>query len=166
MLQRGFVVLLRAVGKRYEPDPELPGGLLASTLRVRLVALLRGLIRFRAAVFIGPGVRVRGKRSIQLGRFSTVDRGCQIDGYAACGVRVGDRTKLGAGTIVSCTSHLSKLGVGVRIGSDCGIGENGYFGASGGVTRLTVSVMRGASSPPCSASSKNPRTPQDRCWWA
>ena len=62
---------------------DLPAGLILNTLRQRLTWLLRGLLRLCARVFVGPGVRLRGKSSLQIGRYATLDRGCQIDGYVA-----------------------------------------------------------------------------------
>jgi len=134
MLNRLLSLLLRVVGKQYTPDADLPPGLILATLRQRLTWLLRGMLRLRVRAFVGPGVRLRGKPGLDVGRYATLDRGCQIDGYAVDGVHIGRRTKLGAYSIVSCTSHLSRMGRGLRIGDDCGIGEFGYFGASGGVS--------------------------------
>ncbi|WP_208393731.1 acyltransferase [Rhizomicrobium electricum] len=56
-----------------------------------------------------------------------------MDGYSRQGVTIGARTKIGAGSIISCTSHFSHLGQGFRIGDDCGVSEYCYFGATGGV---------------------------------
>ncbi len=126
--------LLRAVGKQYEPAPDLPSGLIVHTFRKRSVALCRGLVRLRSRAFLESRVVLRGKPGISVGRFATLERGVLVDGYATRGVRIGSRTKIGACTVISCTSHLSKLGVGFEIGHDCGIGEFGYFGAAGGIT--------------------------------
>ena len=103
-------------------------------IRVRASFLLRGLIRFRRLVFVGPGVRARGKTSISLGRASTLEMGVSVDGYGVDGVVIGARTRIGAHTIISCTSHLSLYGNGLSIGADSGIAEFGYIGAAGGVT--------------------------------
>ncbi len=125
--------LLRAVGKQYDPAPDLPSGLIAHTFRTRFMALSRGLVRLRSRAFLGSQVVLRGKPGISVGRYATFERGVSVDGYATRGVRIGPRTKIGACTVISCTSHLSKLGVGLEIGRDCGIGEFGYFGAAGGI---------------------------------
>jgi acetyltransferase-like isoleucine patch superfamily enzyme len=126
--------LLLRVGKQYRPDPDLPAGLIVGILFQRAAALARGLIRLRARVFVGPGVRLRGKRTLHVEPYATLDRGCQIDGHSRDGVYIGARTKIGAHSVVACTGQLSKLGRGLRIGRDCGIGEFGYFGAAGGIT--------------------------------
>ena len=102
-------------------------------MRTRLVWLVRGCLRFRRIVFVGPGVRVRGKAGLVVGRGSSIERGASIDGYARRGVTVGERTRIGAYTVISSTSHLSRYGEGFAIGHDSGIGEFGYVGAAGGV---------------------------------
>lgn len=133
-LHRLLIVLLGKVGKGYQPSSDLPTGLVLNVLRIRLLWLVRGLIRFRRIVFVGSHVNVRGKRNIQLGYGSTLEQGVVLDGYGHNGVRVGARSRIGSQTIISCTSHLSLYGMGFSIGSDSGIGEYGYIGAAGGVT--------------------------------
>jgi acetyltransferase-like isoleucine patch superfamily enzyme len=124
---------LRLVGKDYVAANDLPPALVASVLWQRAVWLARGVIRLRTLTFVGRGVRIRGKRHIALGRAVTLEPGSRIDGFARRGVVIGDRTKIGALTVVSNTGHLSYLGQGVAIGSDCGIGEFGFIGGGGGV---------------------------------
>lgn len=131
--ERLLANLLARAGKDYAPDAEIPPGLFASTVRTRVVWLLRGLVRLRQPVFVAPGVKLRGKRGITIGRGATLERGASIDGYAREGVTIGERTRIGAHTIVSSTSHLSRYGSGFAIGRDSGVGEYGYVGAAGGV---------------------------------
>lgn len=125
--------LLCRVGKGYSADPSLPTGLIFSVLGARTVWLLRGLVRRRSIVFIASRVRIRGAKHVTLGRNSTLERDVVIDGYSRNGVLIGSRSRIGAFTVISCTSHLSRLGEGFYLGADSGIGEFGYIGASGGV---------------------------------
>lgn len=131
---RVLVAVLTKAGKDYRPAPDLPSGLIVMVVRTRLRWLLCGLARFRRPVFVAPGVRLLGKRYISVGRSCTLERGVVVDGYARRGVQIGARTRLGAFTIVSCTSHLSLYGEGFSIGDDSGIGEYSCIGAAGGVT--------------------------------
>jgi acetyltransferase-like isoleucine patch superfamily enzyme len=133
-VQRLLAAVLGRIGKDYEPARDLPAGLVVNVLRIRFAWLVRGSVRFHRPVFVGPQVKVRGKRHIELGRASTVERGVVLDGYAKRGIRIGPRSRIGAHTIVSCTSHLSRYGEGFSIGCDSGIGEHAYVGAAGGVT--------------------------------
>ena len=107
--RRLLAALLRWTGKAYEPSPELPAALVGHTLRRRSVDLVRGLVRLRAPVFVGARVAIRGKRGLHFGRFVTVERGCSLDGYARAGVWLGSGSKLGAGTVVSCTTQLARV---------------------------------------------------------
>jgi acetyltransferase-like isoleucine patch superfamily enzyme len=134
VLLRLLSLLLRLAGKTYRPAAGLPDGLVLGVLGRRLTWLVRGLLRLRARSFVGPNVILRGANFIRAGRFSTFESACHVDGYSADGVIVGERTKIGAYTIIACTGHLSKLGKGLRIGSDCGISEFSYLGAAGGIT--------------------------------
>lgn len=126
-------IALRLTGKGYTPSPDIPSALIAATIRDRVSWLIRGLVRFRRSVFVAASVRVRGKRQIYLGRYATLESHVVVDGYSQEGVRIGARTKIGAYSVISCTSHLSVMGVGFSIGSDGSLGEFAYVGASGGV---------------------------------
>ena len=132
-LHRIFAFLLRLVGKTYSISPELPAGFLIHMLVRRLVWLLRALLRGRYKVFIGPNVKMRGAGRIRIGRYSTIGAYCQLDGYGREGVVLGERVNIGDYTIIGVTNHPSRLGKGLRIGSDSGVGQFSYFGALGGI---------------------------------
>lgn len=125
--------ILRALGKTYSPDKDIPLGLILGVVWKRLFWLLLGGIFFRKIVFVSPSANFVGRRRLKIGSFTTFEKGCRVDGYSARVSVIGDRTKIGAYSIVSSTSHFSKMGVGFRIGSDCGISEYCYFGAAGGI---------------------------------
>ena len=122
------------MGKRYTPASDLPNGLVATILFRRLIWLLRGLARLRRLTFVGRGVKLIGGGRLVLGRFVTIEDYASVDGYCREPLTIGDRTKIGAYTTISCTSHMSSVGVGLRIGNDCGVSEYSYFGAAGGIT--------------------------------
>ncbi|MCZ2355475.1 MAG: acyltransferase [Bacteroidia bacterium] len=134
MIRALFIKLLRVSGKQYTPAPELPTGLLINTLITRFVYLLRGFCLFQKFVFVGSSSKIRGKSTLKLGRGVTIDHHCDLDGYAREGIEIGNSSKIGAYTVVSCTSHFSKLGKGFKMGSFSGIGEFSYIGSAGGVT--------------------------------
>ncbi len=134
LLKKLLAHALSTMGKNYEPASDLPTGLVLNVARTRALWLIRGLIRLRAVVFIGDNVRLRGKGRILLGRGATIEPGCSVDGYARRGVRIGPRSRVGAHSIISSTSHLSLFGSGFEMGSDSGFGEYCYVGAAGGVT--------------------------------
>lgn len=134
VVHRVYSRLYRRVGKDYLVDPNVPSATLLRSLTTRTTWLLRGLLRFRSAAFVGPHVKVRCGKRLHLSSMATVEPGCRIDALSPEGVRLGPRAKLGAGSIVSTTSHLSTLGRGFRLGRDSSCGEWCYFGTAGGVT--------------------------------
>lgn len=134
VVRRCFERLYRLVGKDYEVDSEVPSTVLAGILLRRSAWLARGLVLGRGAAFVGPAVHIRGLRGLRMARAATIEGGCRIDAVARRGVVLGARSKLGAGTVVSCTSHISRLGEGFVLGADASMGEWCYVGASGGVS--------------------------------
>lgn len=137
-----LVRLLKATGRFYAPASDLPNGLIAATAKERASWLVRGLFKLRRPVFIGARVRIRGKAGLEIGKYATLEPYVTLDGYSQEGISIGRRTKIGAYSVISCTSHLSLLGKGFKIGSDSGIGEFCYVGASGGVV-IGDSVIMG-----------------------
>ncbi len=134
MIRALFATLLRNTGKAYAPSPHVPESVLLAEMAHRACALARGMLRFRNKVFVERGVRVRGKGNLRLGRYVTLQRNVSIDAVSMGGVMIGERSKIGAHTIISCTSHLAHVGKGVAIGRDSGIGQFSFIGAAGGVT--------------------------------
>ena len=124
---------LRKAGKQYTPDPGIPASHYFSVLCSRFFAAFRGLVKFRRFVFVGRRVSINNKRGLMFGGYCTFEEGCQIDACAEWGVQMGDCVKLGAHSIVSCTSHLIKFGKGVKIGDNVGFSQYCYLGASGGL---------------------------------
>jgi len=125
--------LLRWIGKTYIPDDRIPSSLVLIVTSQRILSLLRGLIRVRSKVFIGRHVTLRGGWRIRFANYVTIEDGCRIDGYSETDVTIGTFSKIGAWSVVSCTSHFSKFGKGLKIGNNSGFGEYCYFGAAGGI---------------------------------
>jgi acetyltransferase-like isoleucine patch superfamily enzyme len=134
MIRRLFIMLLSKTGKDYTPSEKIPTSAFVHELVTRCVTLARGLLRFRTKAFVDKAVRIRGKSSLTLGRFATIQEYCYIDAVSEHGVNIGARSKIGAYTQIRCTNHFSKLGKGVTMGSDSGIGQFSFIGAAGGVT--------------------------------
>lgn len=126
-------------GKGYDIDPAIPLWVLVGYLTRRAVWLLRGIIKVLFLqgriqfLFIGPSVELRNARYIQFGRGVSLERGSIIDGLAERGVRLGNGVTLGAYSIVRPTGVLSRIGLGVVIGDNCGLDAYCFIGAAGGV---------------------------------
>lgn len=133
MIKGIFQYLLRRSGKSYVIDPAIPDRLFVSFLVTRLVMLCRGLFCMRRKVFLGKNCTIKNKRNIVLGKNVTIDKYTTIDGYASGKVSIGDCSRIGAYSLITCTSHLSKYGKGIRIGKNSAIGQFSEFGAAGGI---------------------------------
>ena len=142
MLNAIYESLLRSTGKSYQVDSRIPACLLFETLLLRLVMILRGLLKIRRKAFLGRGVIIKNRSQLHMGYGCTLGNYAVVDSYGQHGVRLGNSVNIGAGTIISVTSHMSNYGVGLEIGDNTGVGEYSYFGCSGGI-KIGADVMMG-----------------------
>ncbi len=133
MIQTLFQKLLKNAGKNYTIDSEIPSGLFIKNLIKRLVMLLRGYFFLYQKVFLGKNCNISHKPNILFRKNVTIENDVTIDGYAKNKLIFGDNVKVGAYSLVSCTSHLSKYGVGLTIGNNSAFGRFTEFGAAGGI---------------------------------
>jgi acetyltransferase-like isoleucine patch superfamily enzyme len=133
MIQTLFQKLLNKAGKNYTIDSEIPTGLFIRNLTKRLVMLLRGYFFLYQKVFLGKNCYISHKPNILFRKNVTIENDVTIDGYAKNKLIFGDNVKVGAYSLVSCTSHLSKYGVGLTIGNNSAFGRFTEFGAAGGI---------------------------------
>lgn len=120
-------------GKNYKIDTKIPNSLFYKTLITRLFMLLRGLLFLQKKVFLGKKVSISNKNNIFFGKNVTIDKYTTIDGYATEKLEIGFGSRIGAYSLITCTSHLSKYGKGLKIGSNSSIGQFSEFGAAGGI---------------------------------
>ena len=95
--------------------------------------LLRGYFFLYQKVFLGKNCYISHKPNILFRKNVTIENDVTIDGYAKNKLIFGDNVKVGAYSLVSCTSHLSKYGVGLTIGNNSAFGRFTEFGAAGGI---------------------------------
>ena len=128
-----FKEILRKSGKTYLIDPQIPNGLFVNVLLNRLYMLLRGFFLMRQKIFIGKNCKILNKSNFKIGKGVTIGHNTILDGYASTKIIFGDYAKIGAYSCLTTTSHLSKYGVGLVMGSNSAIGDYTHFGASGGI---------------------------------
>jgi acetyltransferase-like isoleucine patch superfamily enzyme len=133
MLKNILYKLLKTFGKNYTIDPNIPDKLIISILFQRLVMLLRGIVKTRHKIFLGKNVKINNRSNFKFGAGCTIEEDVLLDCYGTTGVVLGNSSKIGSHSIVSTTSHLSKLGVGLKIGNNSSIGSFSYYGRSGGI---------------------------------
>ncbi len=133
MIQTLFQKLLNKAGKNYTIDPEIPSGLFINNLTNRLVMRSRGYFFLYQKVFLGKNCNISNKTNILFRKNVTIENNVTIDGYAKNKLIFGDNVKIGAYSLVTCTSHLSKYGEGLTIGNNSAFGRFTEFGAAGGI---------------------------------
>lgn len=133
MTKKLFQKLLHKSGKNYTVDSAIPDGFFRRILSQRITMLLRGYLKLGKKVYIGSGCSITNKRNIDFGHNVTIVHNTKIDGYASERLSIGNGSSIGAYSLVSCTSHPSKYGKGLKIGSNSAMGRFTEFGAAGGI---------------------------------
>ncbi len=133
MIKTLFQKLLNKAGKSYTIDPEIPSGLLIKNLSKRFIMMFRGFFFLYRKVFLGKGCHISNKINIIFRNNVTIENNVTIDGFAKNKLIFGDNVKIGAYSLVTCTSHLSKYGEGLTIGNNSAFGRFTEFGAAGGI---------------------------------
>ncbi|GAA0737300.1 MULTISPECIES: acyltransferase [Gaetbulibacter] len=133
MLKGLLKKILEKNGKNYTPDPNLSDKFILQVFKSRFIMLVRGLYFFQHKIFIGKAVKIKNKSNFKFGANCTLEKYVSIDCYAKNSVVFGDTVKIGAYSTIGVTSHMSKYGLGLKIGNNSGVGEYSFFGCSGGV---------------------------------
>ncbi|MEV8273654.1 hypothetical protein [Microbacterium sp. NPDC077184] len=125
--------VLEKSGRGTNISPELTTVNLVTIMSGRLLELIRGLARFQRIVFLGSGVKIRGKRNVTMAKYSAIGDRSKVDGISRHGVNLGHGAKLGRYVTVTGTSSMSTVGAGLQIGRNSAIGDFGHVGCAGGV---------------------------------
>ena len=125
--------LLLKSGKSYKIDSKIPNSLFYNMLINRIVMLVRGVFKTQRKVFIGRNTKILNNRNISFGKSVTIGSYCEIDGYASEKIVFGDCVKIGSYSKLLSTSHFSKFGKGLVMGSNSAVGDFTHFGAPGGI---------------------------------
>lgn len=133
MIKGIFQKLLNRSGKDYQIDSRIPQKLIFLILTRRFFMLARGFIKTGRKVFVGSNTRIYNSGNISFGKSVTIDRNCIIDGFSSEKIILGDCVKIGAYSNLSSTSHLSKYGIGLKMGNNSAVGDYTQFGAAGGI---------------------------------
>lgn len=125
--------MLTNSGKSYQIDDRIPNKLICTVLLNRMIMLIRGYLKTGNKVFIGANTRILNRSNIQFGTNVTVGSYCEIDGYSSEKIILGDCVKIGSYSKLLSTSHFSKFGKGLVMGSNSAVGDFTHFGAPGGI---------------------------------
>lgn len=133
MIKKIYQNALYKSGRNYVVDTKIPNGLFLHSIFTRLTMLFRGLFKLQKKVFLGKKSVFLNKKNLAFGNNVTIEENCYIDGYALNKICFGNNVKIGAFSSISSTSHMSKFGLGFKIGNNSGVGRFTEFGASGGI---------------------------------
>lgn len=128
--------ITRMRGTPFRLDPDLPPGYLFTLAISYVVRRLRGWWHFplrRGAVFVGRGCKLTGKSRMTFAGPLYIANGCIINAISSRGVVLGPNVSLQRQVAIECTGSLQKLGLGVTIGANVGIGSHTFLGAAGGI---------------------------------
>jgi len=128
--------ITRMRGTPFQLDPALPSSYLVSIAFSYVVRRLRGALCFpfrRGTVFVGTRVRFVGKSKIRFAGPLNVGDGCIVNAISSEGIVFGPNVSLQRQVAIECTGSLQKLGRGVVIGANVGIGSMSFLGAAGGI---------------------------------
>src|SRR4051812_45579291 len=126
--------LVEKSGRRTKVDPEIPASFLLAEVVVRSTELVRGLVATRRPVFLGRGVRIRGKGRLRLANWVSIGSGTALDARSRNGIVMGRGSRLGRNETVTGLSRMSLLGAGLSMGDGSGLGDGFHVGTAGGVT--------------------------------
>lgn len=117
-------------------DRRIPDGYLSDFVLSRALMVINGFLKFRrlSIILVGKRVTVKARSLIFGGKGLMVDDGCFIDALAVNGITFGEGVSLKKNVIIECTGSLTKLGEGLSIGDNVGIGSGSFLGCAGGIT--------------------------------
>lgn len=117
-------------------DKRIPDSYLLGLVLSKALMVINGFLKFRgfSVILVGKGVTVKARSMITAGKGLVIDDGCFIDALAVKGITFGRGVSLKKNVTIECTGSLTKLGEGLSIGNDVGIGSGSFLGCAGGVT--------------------------------
>lgn len=117
-------------------DRRIPDSYLFDFVLSKAFMVINGFLKFRrlSVILVGKRVTVKARSLIIGGKGLLVDDGCFIDALAVRGITLGRGVSLKKNVIIECTGSLSKLGEGLSIGNNVGIGSGSFLGCAGGIT--------------------------------
>ena len=96
--------------------------------------LLRGLVKYRKPVLLGMNVSLKGKSKLFIHPGVSIGGHVLLDGIGKLGITIGQGSSIGAFSVLKVSGSLMKLGLGIHIGKNVGIGEFAHIGGAGGVS--------------------------------
>jgi acetyltransferase-like isoleucine patch superfamily enzyme len=131
-------------GGDYNVDRRIPMSYLAGLAFSRLIMAARGglsRIKHKGFLFIAGGVTIKARSMFRVGRTVSIGKRCYIDALSTDGVVFGDNVSMGKYVRIECTGNLQKIGKGISVGNNVGLGADNFFGCAGGITIGDDTIM-------------------------
>ena len=121
-------------------DRRIPDSYLFDFVLSKAFMVINGFLKFRrlSVILVGKRVTVKARSLIIGGKGLLVDDGCFIDALAVRGITLGRGVSLKKNVIIECTGSLTKLGEGLSIGNNVGIGRDALFGNTSGIQNVAI----------------------------
>lgn len=119
-------------------DERIPSGYLIRLIISKTVSLLYGVFRLRTIkrVYVHPSAVIKCPSKMTFGKNLNIERGCYIDALSIEGLQMGENVSFGYNTCLRITGSLSRIGNGIVIGNNVGLGSHGLYGC--GVGHLEI----------------------------
>lgn len=118
------------------------GYLILHYLKLKVIYKVFGFCKTGKFYSIHPSSCVKCLSKLHAGKGFVIYRNAYVDALSRDGVVFGDGCSVGMNTVIQCTSLLNKLGKGLIVGHNTGLGTHSFYGCAGGVT-LGDNVMVG-----------------------
>lgn len=128
-------IIKKIKGEPFVVDSQISRLYLFSFFARKAFRLLYGVLYLRKMklVYCAPSARVRAKKYIKFQRNLSLDIHVNIDALSQNGICFGRNVSVGKYTTIECTGSLRKMGKGLVVGNNVGLGTHGFFGCAGGV---------------------------------
>ncbi len=131
----------RLIDARYSKERGLDSGLDSSIASSELMlwvlekalARLRGELRGLRGVYLGSGVRLRGRGQLTLGRAASIQHRVLIDARSKRGIAIGASSTIDEYATLRGSGVIRKLGEGITIGDRTAIGMRNFLHGGGGI---------------------------------
>ena len=146
MLLKIIENLIRKIkGSEFHVDRNLSSNSLIAYLLLNAAKSIRGVFVFRSfktRILLGKGTSIISKNKIFItGKSFHIDKDCHIDATSKNGITIGNRVSIQKRTVIECTGSIQKLGVGLVLEDNVGIGSNSFLGCSGGIKIGTDTIV-------------------------
>lgn len=114
-------------------DDAITNAYIFTLCRRQLFSFIRGLIKFKKLVSIGPSATLTCITNIKCASGVTLGSHLTMDALGGEGIHIGSGSSIGSFSLIKVSGTLTDLGEGIHIGTNVGIGEFAHLGGAGGV---------------------------------